>query len=817
MSLPQEIQELECELYPKNAEQMWEAYKRYSQECGVEYDDQIVLDSIKETETIAFKRIESFMPDNTVRLPNFVVPAGYTEDEYLRRLTTEGMFNILKEQGRANKQTAKKYKERIDEELAVISERGFSKYFLTMKAVADKASNMMLTGTGRGSAAGSLVAYALGITQVDPIEYGLLFSRFLRKDAKDYPDIDYDVAEPMELKDHLIEEWGTDCVAPISNWNTLQLKSLIKDISKMYDIEFKEVNIVTGKMIAEATPLAKKAHGIKAGLYIPTWEEVLEYSGTLKAFLKNYPQVEKHVKSMVGQYRSCSRHAGGVVIAEDLDKHMPLIQSGGVIQTPWSEGQNVRQLEPMGFIKFDLLGLTTLRMIQGCIERVLKKQGNPNPSFQDVKDFYNKHLHPSNLDLDDQTVYENIFHEGKWAGIFQFTESGAQNFCKSVKPRNIVDISAITSIFRPGPLSAGVHEDYVKAKEAPDEVFYENDIVKQVTGETYGFLIFQEQIALLAHKLGKDISLDEGNLLRKLLTKKGTGKGAELKYSIRDRFVAGCVEKGMRRKDALDMWQNFEYFSGYGFNKSHAVCYSIISYQCAWLMTYHEGEWLASYLDKVSDKKKESAIAVAKTLGYTISKLNVNISGKQWEYEHSTNSLLQPLTTIKGLGASAMEQVVNNRPFHTVEDFLFNPDVKYSKLNKKALDVLVRAGACDHLMDDRFTGMKHFWSAVVVDRPKNKKKFGENIELYKAEGDFTKDELISHKSDLTGIFPFDLVMSDSIRVKLEQLPVVPISEYEVAMSVESDQDDQLLVWFVPRKLLKKNRQRHSVCEQALHG
>ena len=807
MSLPAEVQELECELYPKNAEQMWESYKRYSKECGVEYDDQIVLDSIKETETIAFKRIESFMPDNTVRLPNFVVPAGYSEDEYLRRLTTEGLFNILVEQGRANKKTAQVYKVRVDEELAVISERGFSKYFLTMKAVSDKASDMMLTGTGRGSAAGSLVAYALGITQVDPLKYGLLFSRFLRKDAKDYPDIDYDVAEPMELKDHLIEEWGTDCVAPISNWNTLQLKSLIKDISKMYDIEFKEVNIVTGKMISEATPLAKKKHGIKAGLYIPTWEEVLEFSTTLKAFLDKYPQVEKHVKSMVGQYRSCSRHAGGVVIAEDLDKHMPLIQSGGVIQTPWSEGQNVRQLEPMGFIKFDLLGLTTLRMIQGCIERILKKQGNTNPSFQEVKAFYNKHLHPSNLDLDDQNVYENVFHQGKWAGIFQFTESGAQNFCKSVKPRNIVDISAITSIFRPGPLSAGVHEDYVRAKEAPHEVWYENDIVKQVTGETYGFLIFQEQIALLAHKLGKNISLDEGNLLRKLLTKKGTGKGAELKYDIRDRFVAGCTDKGMRRKDALEMWQNFEYFSGYGFNKSHAVCYSIISYQCAWLMSYYEGEWLAAYLDKVSDKKKESAIATAKTLGYTISKLNVNISGKQWEYDESTNSLLQPLTTIKGLGDAAMEQVVNNRPFHTVEDFLFHPDVKYSKLNKKALDVLVRAGACDHLKDDRFTGMKHFWSAVVVDRPKNKKKFGENIELYKAEGDFSRDELISQKSDLTGIFPFDLVMSDSVRVKLEQLPVVPISEYEVAMSVESSEDDQLLVWFVPRKLLKKKTTR----------
>ena len=805
MTLPSEIQELECELYPKNAEQMWEAYQRYSKECETEYDDQIVLDSIKETENIAFNRIEDFLPDNTVRLPNFVVPAGYTEDAYLARIASEGLFTILQENSQLHLKNG--YKQRLDEELQVIADRGFSKYFLTMKAVADKASNMMLTGPGRGSAAGSLVAYALGITQVDPIKYGLLFSRFLRKDAKDYPDIDYDVASPMELKDLLIEEWGENCVAPISNWNTLQLKSLVKDVSKFYNIEFKEVNIVTSRMISEATPLAKKKHGIKAGLYIPTWEEVLEFSDTLKAFLKKYPQVEGHIKVMVGQYRSCSRHAGGVVIAEDLDKHMPLINSGGVIQTPWSEGQNVRQLEPMGFIKFDLLGLSTLRMIEGAIERILRKEGNLNPSFSDIKEFYNKHLHPSVLNLDDQTVYKNVFHQGKWAGIFQFTEAGAQNFCKKAQPKSIVDISAITSIFRPGPLSAKVDKDYVAAKEDPTDVWYENDIVREVTEETYGFLIFQEQIALLAHKLGKNISLDEGNLLRKLLTKKGTGKGASLKYSIRDRFVEGCVEKGMKKKDALEMWQNFEYFSGYGFNKSHAVCYSMISYQCAWLMTYYEGEWMAAYLDKVSDKKKEGAIATAKSLGYKISELNVNLSGRQWEYDEDSKSLLQPLTTIKGLGVAAMDQVVMNRPFNTVEEFLFHPDVKYSKLNKKALDVLVRAGACNHMIDERFRGLKHFWSAAVVDRPKNKKKFGENIELYKAEGDFTKSEMITFKTELTGIFPFDLIMKDSVRIKLDQLPVVPISEYEVAMSVEADEDDQLLVWFVPRKLTKKKTAR----------
>ena len=224
-----------------------------------------------------------------------------------------------------------------------------------MKAIVTKTDELQLAGPGRGSAAGSLVAYVLGITQIDPIKYGLLFSRFLRSDATDYPDIDYDVSDPMVLKEALIEEWGDSTVVPISNWNTLQLRSLIKDISKFYDIEFQEVNTVTGRMLAEATPLAKKAHGIKAGVYTPTFEEVIQYSETLQKFFRKYPHVKEHVVSLQGSYRSCSRHAGGVVIGEGLDKYMPLISSKGVRQTPWSEGQNVRQLEPMGFIKFDIL------------------------------------------------------------------------------------------------------------------------------------------------------------------------------------------------------------------------------------------------------------------------------------------------------------------------------------------------------------------------------------------------------------------------------------------------------------------------------
>ena len=788
--LPEGVEEIGYELYPKNGDQMWESYKQYSNEQGFEYDDDLVLQSIEETYRIAFNRIEKFMPDNTVRLPEFVVPAGFTATQALVNYALEG----LKDKGL---HTNKEYTDRLRKELHVIDDRGFSKYFLTMKSIVDVATSMMLTGPGRGSAAGSLVAYALNITQVDPIKHGLLFSRFLRADATDYPDIDYDVSDSMTLKEKLVEMWGADCVAPISNWNTLQLKSLIKDISKLYNIPFTEVNTVTSIMIREATPLAKQKHGIKAGIYNPTWEEVIEFSPALQTYLAKYPAVKTHVEGLVGQVRSCSRHAGGVVIAENLDKNMPLINSGGVRQAPWAEGQNVRHLEPMGFIKFDLLGLSTLKMMEGAIYHILRRHhGIEEPTFSDVREYYEKNLHPEVVDLNDPEVYQNIFHKGKWAGIFQFTENGAQSFCKRVKPNNIIDLSAITSIFRPGPLSAGVDNDYVEAKEHPQRIQYLSDEARDITEETFGFLIFQEQIALLAHKLG-GLTLDEGNMLRKVLTKKGTGKGS-VKGMLHDKFIKGCVTKNISHDEAQSLWDKFEFFSGYGFNKSHAVSYSIISFQCAWLFNYYPAEWMAAFLDKEPETRKEKAINIAKKFGFDIAPLDINKSGTVWEISDDGKTLIQPLTSIKGLGMAAIEQVLENRPFMNAEDLLFRDDISYSKLNKKALDALCRGGALDNIVDDRFSGRKHFWSACVVERPKNLKKFGENIETFRPEGDFSEEEIIQFKTDLTGIFPMNLVISNETIERLHEKYIPPISEFD---------EDLQVCWFIPRKITIKQTKK----------
>jgi len=786
--MPETRADLKYELYPKNGDQMWEAYKSYSKQRGVEYDDDFIKATITRTHDIAFNIIEDYEIATDINLPSFVYDQDQSPNDLLQKHCDEAM--------QARGITNKVYVDRLKMELDTIFNRGFSKYFLTMKQISDEAQQLMLVGPSRGSAAASLVAYLLEITQVDPIKHNLLFSRFMTKDeTSGYPDIDYDVSDRIGLTEYFIKKWGEDNVVPISNYNTLQLRSLIKDISKFYGISYSEVNKVTKSMVFEATPKAKAAHGIKAGVYTPTFEEIMQYSSSLQQFLNNHPEVKEHVNALQGQVRSVSRHAGGVLIADSLNHNMPLINSGGTIQTPWSEGQNVRHLEPLGFIKFDLLGLSTLQMIDECIRHILKRhEGIEDPTFDDVRSFYDDHLHPDVIDLNDRSVYKNIFQKGKFAGIFQFTESGMQNFCKLAKPNNLVDLSAVTSIFRPSALSAKVDRAYVKAKKDKTSVTYISKEVKKVTKGTYGQLIFQEQIAELAHELGKDISLDEGNKLRKLLIKKGTGEKEAQKKKINEKFIAGCLEKGLSKIDAGSLWQTMEFFSGYGFNLAHATGYSIISFQCAWLAHRFESEWLASYLSAVPEKRKAKATNLAKSFGYDIKRVDVNSSERTWGISEDGKTLIQPLTAIKGLGDKAIDQIIANRPFKDAEDFLFNENVVYSKLNKKALDVLCRSQALNCLMDERFTGLKAFWSAVAVDRPKTKKKLVENIELYKGDGDFSLSEKICYRPDLTGVYPLELVLQDDMLAKFDKLKIPALGDWDDALKI---------AWFIPKEVIVK--------------
>ena len=299
---------------------------------------------------------------------------------------------------------------------------------------------------------------------------------------------------------------------------------------------------------------------------------------------------------------------------------------------------------------------------------------------------------------------------------------------------------------------------------------------------------------MLAHRLGKDLSLDEGNKLRKLLTKKGTGAAAEQKNKIKLKFVAGCIDKGLTEEWAEKMWAKFEFFSGYGFNKSHAVSYSIISFQCAWLFNYHPDCWMAAFLDKEPESRKEKAINIAKKFGFKLEPVNINRSSSVWDIGEDQRTLIQPLTSIKGLGDKAIEQIIEHRPFNTVEELLFSKEIVYSKLNKKALDVLIKAEAVDELIDDRFRNQKHFWLSVADNRPKTKKKLAENIEEHKDTEDFTRDEYIETKTNITGMFPLTLVVSDDIVQRLSYYKVPTISDWDHDLGV---------AWFIPREVIQR--------------
>ena len=772
--IPESVEEIGYELYPKNAQEMWESYKRYSADLDLCYSDDLIMESITNTATIAFEQIEDFLPDTSVQLPSFMVPSDKSADEALSELAENSLAIYLRG---TDKTTKRHYRKRLAEELDVISSQNFSEYFLATKAITDFSWAYCFVGPARGSAAGSLLAFLLNITQIDPIKWNLPFERFLTRGSSGFPDIDIDFSDNSLIKDKMVEEWGEDSVAFISNYNTLQLSSLIKDISKRERVDFTEVNKVTKAMLAEATPIAKKKHGIKAGVYTPTFQEVCDYSETLQEFFRNHPQIRDQVFGLIGQPRSIGRHAAGAIIGDYLPSKMPLITSKGIRQTPWAEGQNVRHLEPLGFIKFDILGLETLKTFEDTIERILIKEGNRKPTFEDIKAWYNANLHPSVLDMKDQAVYEGVFHEGKYAGIFQFMNGGMQRLGQNAKVSSIEEIATVSAIFRPGPLSAGVDKMYVKAKHGDEEIEYDHPLIEQVLGKTFGLIVFQEDIMNLVNTLGDKITMSDANVLRKLLTKKGLSETKmRKKKDLYERFIRGCEKKGMSFGQAKVLWDKMEYFSGYGFSKNHAIPYSIISYQCAWLQTYYQDEWVSAFLDHEPEKRKEAAINIARSFGYEVAPLDINTSGTRWEVKDG--KLVSPLTTIKGLGEAAIEEIIRKRPFSSVEDLLFDKGVVARKVNKKSLDAMCRAGAMESLMDERFFGDKHFWSAVVVDKPKNKKRLDANIEKYREEGDFSKGERINHLQALTGIYPINMVVPVKAYKFFELHGIMPLSEYD---------------------------------------
>lgn len=371
--IPQSIAELKAELYPKNAKQMWDAYKQTSAGHAF-YDDDGVCEAIERTHEIAFEQIGDVQPDTSSKLPSWSTPKGKTADQALREMCDAGMQKL----GLLGMQ---KYIDRLSMELRIIEEKKFAEYFLTMKAIIDVAYEKMLIGCGRGSSAGSLVNYLLGITQVDPLKYGLIFERFLTRQRTEAPDIDSDFADRDLLIKLLKDKFGDLNVLPISNYNTFQLKSLVKDVSRFFHhegdedgLDFQSVNAVLGPLDDEVRKRVLK-QGDDKNLFELKLDDAMQHSERFREFMDAHPEVLQPISVLLHENRSLGKHASGLIVSENVIERMPVIMSKKDVQTPWVEGMHNKHLNELSWIKFDCLGLETLRIIERAVELLLSRRG----------------------------------------------------------------------------------------------------------------------------------------------------------------------------------------------------------------------------------------------------------------------------------------------------------------------------------------------------------------------------------------------------------------------------------------------------------
>lgn len=643
-----------------------------------------------------------------------------------------------------------------------------------------------------------------------------------------WPDIDSDAGDRDVLIDAARELFGNDAVIPVSNFNTLKLKSLVKDVSKFFNVPFEEVNAVTGPLQEEVMPHSRDDDQEKS-VFVLKHDDCMKYSPAYSAFMTKYPEVEEHVNSLFMENRSVGRHAGGVLVADPkaLAEGMPIIGVRGELQTPWTEGMNFRNLEDNGFLKFDFLGLTLLKDVENCIKRILIKQGVKSPTFTQIKAFFDENLNCRTVKQDDQEVWKHVYHDGKFVGVFQFTADGARKFCLEAKPTSIEELAALTAIYRPGPLKANVHKLYVQAKKDASKIKYEHPVIKEVLQTTYGLICFQEQFMMLAQKLA-GFSPGDADQLRKTLVKKSLdtmGKKSSEKEEAMKKFVEGAKSlHGIESNVTVPLWEKIEQFSLYGFNLSHSVSYAIDSYYAAWLHTRYEKEWLATILQSETGNPKLLAKAIneIKSIGYKISQLDINYSGEEWSFSEAIQAFVPPLTSVKGLGATAVEEIMQNRPYKTVSDLLYDEAGvwRHSKLNKGCFESLIYVeglGSLDDFKTSRVRNHKQLHEIIigrydelkkgpagmgVIARKKWVKAHGREPDLVTDMlnelndlEDWTRVEKIKNAYEILSDVAEDLVFPPEIMRKIEKSNVQPISALTGG--------NKGIVWFCARDIVKK--------------
>ncbi|HGM3772960.1 TPA: DNA polymerase III subunit alpha [Clostridioides difficile] len=654
---------------------------------------------------------------NTIHLPKYDVPEGYTPETYLRELC----FNGLKER---YDNPSNEILERLNYELDVIEKMGYVEYFLIVwDFINFSKENNIIVGPGRGSAAGSIVAYTLKITDIDPIKYSLLFERFLNPERISMPDIDIDFCYERreEVIDYVKRKYGDDHVAQIITFGTMGAKAAIRDVGRVLDIGYNKVD-----KVAKEIPFA-------LGMTI---DKALDTNPNLKELYDQDPETKEIInisKQIEGMLRHASTHAAGVVISKNpVDEYVPLYKHQDAITTQFT----MTTLEELGLLKMDFLGLRTLTVIRDTLDLIEKNR--------DIKNYTEK-IDFSKMDYDDPKVYE-MLSSGNTLGVFQLESAGMRSFMKQLKPDNFEDIVAGISLFRPGPMDS--IPAYIKNKSNPKDVTYLHEKLKPIMEVTYGCLVYQEQVMQVVRDLG-GYSYGRSDLVRRAMSKKKMDvMEEERQYFIHGKFdedgnieIAGCIRNGVEEEIANKIFDDMIDFARYAFNKSHAAAYGVLAYETAYLKTYYPVEFMAALITSVmgnTDKVVEY-IRECKALEIDVLPPDINKSFSKFSVEG--DNIRFGLAAVKNVGVNIINNIIAEREsnglFVDLVDLVKRLDQKDT--NKRVIESLIKCGAFDNISENRaslMAGYESLLESVSMDRKKNVQG---QISLFDAFGDSEED------------------------------------------------------------------------------
>jgi len=590
--------------------------------------------------------------------PHFDSPEGMTHKEYLYKLCKLGIDKIY-----SGKDNYKKAIERMEYELSVIGKMGFEAYFLIVADFIKEAKKSCQVGPGRGSGAGSIVAYSLGITQLDPLKLGLLFERFLNPDRISLPDFDVDFGNKDIVLDYVKKKYGKEKVSLVGTFGTMSAKSALKDVMRVFGIPFNEANAIT-KLVEEKT-IQRSLDDKKDGRLTSEAEQ-------LRSFRKKYEKIFEVAQKLEGCVRHKGVHACGVVWGKkEISDYIPTYKKNDdvITQVDW------RDIESHGLVTFDVLGLETLNVIKNVLDMIRKD---------------NEWL--EGIPMDDDSVYK-MLREQKSIGVFQIESEGMRKTLGLIQPTCFDDIIAIVSLYRPGPMQ--YLEVYANRKHGKEAVVYPHKNAEKILAPTYGIMVYQEQVMQLSRTLA-NFTAGESDILRKAIGK----KIVNLMKKMEEKFKNGCIEFSiMKKKDVNKLWNDIVKFAEYSFNKSHAAAYALISYRTAYLKKYYPVEFYAATISSAIGNPEKLAfyLEAARQEGIKILHPDINTSEEKFSVDEKDGErvIRVGLSGVKNVGAEALSSVMESRPYSSYQDFINKVDL--SKVNKRVCYSLISVGCFDEL------------------------------------------------------------------------------------------------------------------------